>query len=145
VKSLNFSFCVRTGRTAGPSTPLRSGRDDKFTVEALPRHLLSLKNATLNLSSRPEQSWACSPPTVMKLSVLTDLSSRPKRSVVERSAVSRLRRCFSTKCGGVATPAQQLLSIKNVPPNLSSQPERSGVEGPAVQPVVSRGFYEENG
>jgi hypothetical protein len=60
-----------------------------------------------NLSSRPERSWACGPPKVMKIAFrpaitlrgsatlplssrsLTNLSSRPKRSVVERSAVCR--------------------------------------------------------
>jgi hypothetical protein len=50
---------------------------------------------TLSLSSRPELSWACGPPKVMKNAFCprplsmeappSPLSSRPKRSVVERS------------------------------------------------------------
>jgi hypothetical protein len=39
-------------KTAGPSTPLRSGRDDNFNDGGLTKQLLSVRTQTLELSSR---------------------------------------------------------------------------------------------
>ena len=73
--------------TAGPSTPLRSGRDDKVSGarESVP---------ATTLSSRPKRSGAEGPAvTAHRQPLLTKapsspLSSRPKRSVVEGPAVA---------------------------------------------------------
>ena len=52
---MGFRVCVRTNETADLSTPLRSGRDDKFVATLISNYLA-------NLSSRPERSWAYDPP-----------------------------------------------------------------------------------
>ena len=53
-----FRVCVRTGEkaTAGPSTTLRSGRDDNFVVRFT--HILEERTYFLanELSSRPERT-----------------------------------------------------------------------------------------
>jgi hypothetical protein len=43
-------------KTAGPSTPLRSGRDDNFNDGGITKQLLSVRTQRLKLSSRPERS-----------------------------------------------------------------------------------------
>ncbi len=51
-----LGVCVRTGLTAGPSTSLRSGRDDKVSGTFLIGSNCLDKTLTLTLSSRPERS-----------------------------------------------------------------------------------------
>jgi hypothetical protein len=41
--------CVTTGKTAGPSTPLRFGRDDKVRDKSVTEQMLSLKTRNTNL------------------------------------------------------------------------------------------------
>src|SRR5580698_730289 len=95
---------------------------------------------------RPEKSWAKGPPQAMKagpvqqlLSLeapLSPLSSRPERSVVERSAVSAVLpwECFST---AIKTASVRPPHSPEAPPSpLSSRPERSVVERSAVSAVL---------
>ena len=78
--------------TADLSTTLRSGRDDKF-VELLTAVLptgYSRAFAATNLSSRPEESWACGPPKVKKnASVQQPLSIEPLPSPLSSRAKPR--------------------------------------------------------
>jgi hypothetical protein len=106
-------MCInRPGRrTADLSTPLRSGRDDKFVAQE-------------NLSSRPEESWACGPHQGMKkLSVRRPLSHGSVAllfvipSAAEGSAVLR------TFPGNMESRCAK---------KLSSRPERSVAERSAV-------------
>ncbi len=58
IRSL-WILSIKHPKTADLSTTLRFGRDDKFVVGLI-------SSVETNLSSRPEKSWAYSPPKVMK-------------------------------------------------------------------------------
>jgi hypothetical protein len=65
--------------TAGPSTTLRSGRDDKVGRVALPGQLLCRQTAALTLWSRPERN-------VVDLQLKLVPTPIPKRNFVRASA-----------------------------------------------------------
>jgi hypothetical protein len=98
-----FRGCVRIGReTAGPSTTLRSGRDDNSVVPAR----ASARNTWPHNELQQEIPGLATELQRKILGLATELSSRPKRSVLEGPAVSLpvlthplkpLRRCLSVQ------------------------------------------------
>jgi hypothetical protein len=156
------SAVLRTGNQCKPKQPLSdlSSRPERSEVEgpAVPSatNQSEPKQPVLDLSSRPQRSEVegSAVPSATNQSqskqLPSDLSSRPKRSEVEGPAVppppqTNLNR---SNCPQICHPDRSVAKWRDLqfPPatnqsqpkqplsDLSSRPERSEVEGPAVPP-----------
>jgi hypothetical protein len=129
--------------TAGPSTSLRFGRDDKFVAKTkLSQRIVAFK---INLSSRPKRSvGTCGAASLVSNPFHPPAGRRSRWSTLRSGACAVLSgaawqeiRARSGRDDKFISQSKILHEIFVFATELSSRPERSVVEGPAVNAICA--------
>jgi hypothetical protein len=117
--------CGGSGRTAGPSATLRSGRDDKGEGECLPGHLFMGSRGYAQICPSLSQNLSVAP--------IYTLSSLPKRTRIS---------CHAAVDISAFAPFRKEGRMKFNSTNPNRKFRGSEVEGPAASPISQQTCWE---